>query len=101
MDPPRQLAPTFDIPGTVIAAVSQQIGNDQFIFEGKFDHKQIADLKPDVPEIDHAKTAEIQHLLDIAQDTNTMSPADPHHGTDLQDMPKAPLPSQHDAIHLV
>jgi hypothetical protein len=94
-------AETFDLSDPAMAPASQQIGGDQFIFDKKFDHTPAADLKPDVPEIDHAKIAEFQHLLDIAQDTNAMSPADPHHGTDLQDMPKAPVTNQHDAIHLV
>jgi hypothetical protein len=66
------LAQTFNVPGTVVSdAAAEQIGPDQFIF-GKDFHNTIADLKPDVPEIDHPIIAEIQHLLDIAHDTNAV-----------------------------
>src|SRR5262249_26416312 len=95
------LAKTFYLSDPAIAPASQQIGSDQFLFGKQFDHNPTADLKPDMPEIDNAKTAEIQHLLDTAQDTNATSPADPQHGIAVQDMPKASLPNQHDAFHLV
>jgi hypothetical protein len=67
-------------------------GSDQFIFAKSFDHEPPADLKSDVPEIDHAPSDEIQQLLDIAHDSNAVSPLDPNHAIAPQDMSKVPQP---------
>jgi hypothetical protein len=70
--------------------------SDQFIFGKSFDHEPPADLKPDVPEIDHARNDEIQQLLDIAHDSNAVSPLDPTHAPAPQDMTKVQVPHQGD-----
>jgi hypothetical protein len=72
-------------------AASEQSGNDQFIFEKNF-HDTTADLKPDMTEIDPPIIAEIQHLLDIAHDTNAVGTLDPHQAMAPQDVIKAQLP---------
>jgi hypothetical protein len=84
------LAKTFDGPDP---------GSDQFIFGKSFDHEPPADLKPDVPEIDHAKNDEIQQLLDIAHDSNAVSPLDPHYAMAQQDVIKAQLPQPPGEFH--
>jgi hypothetical protein len=71
-------------------------GSDQFIFAKSFDHEPPADLKSDVPEIDHAKNDEIQQLLDIAHDSNAVSPLDPNHAIAPQDVTKVQVPHQGD-----
>jgi hypothetical protein len=81
------LAKTFDGPDP---------GSDQFIFGKSFDHEPPADLKSDVPEIDHAKNDEIQELLDIAHHSNPVSPLDPTHAPAPQDMTKVQVPHQGD-----
>jgi hypothetical protein len=93
------LAQTFDVPGAMMSdAAPKQIGNDQFIF-GKDFHDTIADLKPDMTELDPPTIADIQHLLDIAPDTNAVSALDPTHAPEPQDMTKVQVPYQND-FHL-
>jgi hypothetical protein len=84
------LAKTFDGPDP---------GSDQFIFGKSFDHEPPADLKPDVPEIDHATNDEIQQLLDIAHDSNAVSALDLHHAMAPQDVIKAQLPQPPGEFH--
>jgi hypothetical protein len=91
------LAQTSDVPGAVMSeAAPKQIGNDQFIFGKDFGHDAIADLKPDMIEIDPTTIAEIKHLLDIAPDTNAVSALNPTDGTAPQDMTKVQAPYQGD-----
>jgi hypothetical protein len=52
------------------------------------------------PEIDHPIIAEIQHLLDIAHDTNAVGTLDPHHAMAPQDVIKAQLPQPPGEFHL-
>jgi hypothetical protein len=89
------LAQTFDVPGAVMSGAAP---SDQFVF-GKDFHNTIADLKPDVPEIDHATNDEIQQLLDIAHDSNAVSPLDPHDAMAPQDVIKAQLPQPPGEFH--
>jgi len=92
-------AQTVNAPGTVVSdAAAEQIGADQFIFGQDF-HNTIANLNPDVPEIDHPIIAEIQHLLDIAHDTNAVGTLDPHHAMAPQDVINAPLPQPPGEFH--
>jgi hypothetical protein len=91
------LAQTSDVPGAVMSdAAPKQIGNDQFIFAKDFGHDAIADLKPDMIEIDPTTIAEIKHLLDIAPDTNAVNTLDPTHAPAPQDMTKVQAPYQGD-----
>jgi len=79
-------------------AAAEQIGADQFIFGQDF-HNTIANLNPDVPEIDHPIIAEIQHLLDIAHDTNAVGTLDPHHAMAPQDVIQPQLPQPPGEFH--
>jgi hypothetical protein len=45
----------------------------------------------DTIEIDPTTIAEIQQLLDIAHDSNAVSPLDPHYAMAQQDVIKAPV----------
>src|SRR5499433_4566216 len=89
------LAKTFNVPGTVMSDAA----SDKFIFGKGFDHDTIADHKPDMTEIDHTVPAAIQHLLDIAHDTNAVSMLDPNHATAPQDMTKVQLPHHQGDFH--
>jgi hypothetical protein len=91
------LAKTFDVPEPV-TPISQPIG-DQFIFGKSFDHEPPPNPNPDVSEIDHPTTDEIQHLLDIALASNAASPLDPHHALAAQDVIKAQLPQPPGEFH--
>jgi hypothetical protein len=91
------LAKTFDVPEPV-TPISQPIG-DQFISGKSFDHEPPPNPNPDVSEIDHPTTDEIQHLLDIALASNAASPLDPHHALAAQDVIKAQLPQPPGEFH--
>jgi len=89
------LAQTFDVPGAVMSGAAP---GDQFIFGQDF-HTTIADLNPDVPELDPTTIAEIQQLLDIAHDSNAVGTLDPHHAMAPQDVINAPLPQPPGEFH--
>jgi len=88
------LAKTFNVTGTVMSDAA----SDKFIFGKGFDHDTIADHKPDMTEIDHTVPAAIQHLLDVAHDTNAVSALDPNHAS-AQDMTKVQLPHHQGDFH--
>jgi hypothetical protein len=90
------LPQTFDVPG---AEMSGAAPNDQFIFGKDFGHDAIADVKSDMIEIDPTTIAEIQQLLDIAHDSNAVSPLDPHYAMAQQDVIKAQLPQPPGEFH--
>jgi hypothetical protein len=80
--------------------VMSDAASDQFIFGKNFVHNTVADVKPDMTEIDHTVIADIQHLLHTAHDTNAMSTLDPNHATAPQDMTEVQLPHHHGDFHL-
>jgi transcriptional regulator with XRE-family HTH domain len=80
------------VPGTVMSDAA----SDQFIFEKG--HDKVADVKPDIIEIDHA-VADIRHLLHTAHDANAVGALDPNHTTAPQDMTKVQLPHHHGDFH--
>ena len=87
--------PHFDnakVPGTVMSDAA----SDQFVFEKG--HDKVADVKPDMIEIDHA-VADIRHLLHTAHDANAVGALDPNHTTAPQDMTKVQLPHHHGDFH--
>jgi hypothetical protein len=71
---------------------------DQFIFGQDF-HDTIADLKPDMTELDPTTIAEIHQLLDIAHDSNAVGTLDPHHAMAPQDVINASLPQPPGEFH--
>jgi transcriptional regulator with XRE-family HTH domain len=87
--------PHFDnakVPGTVMSGAA----SDQFVFEKG--HDNVADVKPDMIETDHA-VADIRHLLHTAHDANAVGALDPNHTTAPQDMTKVQLPHHHGDFH--
>jgi transcriptional regulator with XRE-family HTH domain len=80
------------VPGTVMSDAA----SDQFILEKG--HDQVADVKPDMIETDHA-VADIRHLLHTAHDANAVGTLDPNHTTAPQDMTKVQLPRHHGDFH--
>jgi hypothetical protein len=89
-------AQTVNAPGTVVSdAAAEHIGPDQFIFGQDF-HNTIADLKPDMTELDPTTIAEIEQFQDIAHDANAVGTLDPHHAMAPQD---APLPQPPGEFH--
>jgi len=89
------LANTVNVPGTVMSDPA----SDKFIFGKSSGHDTVADHKPDMTEIDHTVSTDIQHLLDTAHDTNAVSTLDPNHGTAPQDMTKVQLPHHQGDFH--
>jgi hypothetical protein len=85
------LAKIFDVPDAGVSAAP-----DQFVFADNAGHGPGADHKPDVVEIDHPVSAEIQQVLDTAHETNAVSAPDPNHATASQDMTKVPPHHQGD-----
>ena len=85
------LAKIFDVPDAGVSAAP-----DQFVFADNPGHGPGADHKPDVVEIDHPVSAEIQQVLDTAHETNAVSAPDPNHATASQDMTKVPPHHQGD-----
>src|SRR5215467_14331112 len=85
-------APNLNVPGTVMSDAA----SDQFVFEKG--HDNVADVKSDMIETDHA-AADIRHLLDTAHDANAVGALDPNHTTAPQDMTKVQLPHHHGDFH--
>jgi hypothetical protein len=83
-------APNLNVPGTVMSDAA----SDQFSFE-KY---EVANVKPDMIETDHA-VADIRHLLHTAHDANAVGALDPNHTTAPQDMTKVQLPQHHGDFH--
>jgi len=88
------LANTVNVPGTVLSDPA----SDKFIFGNNFGHDTVADVKPDMTEIDQTVSTDIQHLLDTAHETNAVSTLDPNHATAPQDMTKV-LPHYQGDFH--
>jgi hypothetical protein len=88
------LANSVNVPGMVMSDAA----SDRFIF-GSFVHDTVADVKPDMIEIDHTVIADIQHLLHTADETNAVSAFDLNHPTAPQDMTKVHLPYQQGDFH--
>jgi hypothetical protein len=89
------LANTVNVPGTVMSDAA----SDKFIFGKSSGHDTVADHKPDMIEIDHTVSTDIQHLLDTAHETNAVSMLDPNHATAPQDMTKVQLPHHQGDFH--
>src|SRR5262249_21334889 len=89
------LAKTFNVPGMVMSDAA----SDKFIFGKNFVHDTVADVKPDMTEIDHTVIAEIQHLLHTAHDTNAVSTLDPNHAIAPQHMTNVQLPHHQGDFH--
>ena len=85
-------APNLNVPGTVMSDAA----SDQFVFEKG--HDNVAGVKPDMIETDHA-VAEIRHLLHTAHDANAVGALDPNHTTAPHDMTKVQLPHHHGDFH--
>src|SRR5262249_7397920 len=83
-----------DVPGTVMSAAP-----DQFVFEKNAGHGPAADHKSDITDIDQPVSADIQHVLNTAHETNAVSPPDPSPAHALQDMANAQAPHHQDAFH--
>jgi transcriptional regulator with XRE-family HTH domain len=77
-------------------AVMSDAASDQFIFEKG--HDQVADVKPDMIETDHA-VANIRHLLHTAHDANAVGTLDPNHTTAPQDMTNLQLSHHQGDFH--
>src|SRR5262249_41992512 len=90
------LANTLGAPGAGMSAAP-----DQFVFADNAGHGAGADHKTDMTEIDHPVPAEIQQVLDTAQETNAVSPPDPSHGNAPQDTVNVQAPYHQDAFHFV
>jgi hypothetical protein len=86
-DPTAVTAPSSGTHGPA-ADAGISAAPDQFVFADNAGQGLVADHKADVIEIDHTVTADIQHLLDTAHETNAVSALDPNHGTASQDVTK-------------
>jgi hypothetical protein len=79
-------APNLNVPGNVMSDAA----SDTFIFGKGSSHEIIGDQEPDITSIDHAVSADIQHLLDTAHDANAVSTLEANHAIAPQDMTKLP-----------